>query len=112
MKAIIFVFIILFNSGSLGDFSRGHSYEVSQKRDLLEQRKAYQNAISLLKNLQFYSFSKEKEGLKEPVQGGYFVVAPATCRRCGKEDRMTENHSRKTIQGQKIAGVGIRRSRR
>ncbi len=64
MKAPIFVFIILLNSSALGDFSRGHSYEVNKERDLIEQRKAYKNAISLLKSSQFANFSKEKEKLK------------------------------------------------
>ena len=67
MKVAIFVFIILLNSNALGDFSRGHSYEVNQSGDLIEQRKAYKNAISLLKSSQFTNFSKEKEKLKNYV---------------------------------------------
>ena len=67
MKVAIFVFIILLNSNAFGDFSRGHSYEVNQSGDLIEQRKAYKNAISLLKSSQFTNFSKEKEKLKNYV---------------------------------------------
>ena len=67
MKASIFFFIILLNSNALGDFSRGHAYEVYQERDLVEQRKAYKNAISLLRNSQFANFSKEKEKLKNYI---------------------------------------------
>ena len=67
MKAFIFFFIILLNSNALGDFSRGHAYEVYQERDLVEQRKAYKNAISLLRNSQFANFSKEKEKLKNYI---------------------------------------------
>ena len=69
MKASIFFFIILLNSNALGDFSRGHAYEVYQERDLVEQRKAYKNAISLLRNSQFANFSKEKEKLKRSLGG-------------------------------------------
>ena len=64
MKVLVFVFLILFYSNSLGDFSRGQSYEANQKKDLIEQRKAYKKAMRFLKNNQFSNFSKEKEGLK------------------------------------------------
>ena len=64
VKVLVFVFLILFYSDSLGDFSRGQSYEANQKKDLIEQRKAYKKAMSFLKNNQFSNFSKEKEGLK------------------------------------------------
>ena len=67
MKASIFFFIILLSSNALGDFSRGHAYEVYQERDLVKQRKAYKKAISLLRNSQFSNFSKEKEKLENYV---------------------------------------------
>ncbi len=65
MKISAFVFLILFYSNSLGDFSRGHFYEVDQKKDLTEQRKAYKKARSYLRNSQFSSFSNEKKSLKD-----------------------------------------------